>query len=180
VDSRIAHLVSVAVIALASVACQSAAVTSFHKNHDLPPGNTAAVEPFGISGVVWTGEHGEHTPQEIQQTLHADLLKALPAVGIQVQEGAGVVIRGTIELVHAGNGFSRSFWGFGAGKSRLVCHVEMYDNAVSTTLPAYVVQVEGGTHGKGGLQAAGYPCLADAGDAAEQIARFLRDKRQER
>ncbi len=177
---RLAHACGIVVLALAAVACQSSRVASFEKFHDLGPGDTVRVEPFDVAAVVWVGDQGEHSPQEVQEALRLHLVDTLRQGGMEVREDSTSVIRGTITLVDAGSGSARVWWGFGAGKSRLACTAEMFDGSISTVQPAYVVHVEGGSHGKAGVFAGGYLSIGDAKDAAEQIARFYLDRKPKR
>jgi hypothetical protein len=176
------RLVASALVVAASLlaGCQSAKVAHFDKHHELGSSTVVVVEPFDMTNCAFVGDHGEHTAAEVQAALQTSLVRRLRDLGLAARspaEGAPApgdnVVRGEVLKCDAGSGTARYFAGaFGGGQSKLVCTANLFGGA-ETAAPAYALRIEGGSKGQGGIFGANYRTLADADDAAEQIANFL-------
>ncbi|MBV9215486.1 MAG: DUF4410 domain-containing protein, partial [Acidobacteria bacterium] len=89
----------------------------------------------------------------------------------------GLLVTGQFVSVDPGHGAARWFAGlYGAGQSRAVTHVEIYDLAKSKTMPVADFDTEGGSRGAGGIVSAGEGLDADWWRTAREIRTFIEEQ----
>ncbi len=179
--ANIVRTLAVVVAGFYCVACAGMKVMHNTVNHELGSSKVVHVERFDISTVDFTGDQGEHTAEEVQGLLQSGLLRELRHAGftahaVDAGGGAtsGILVAGHFELVDAGSGTARALVGMGAGQSKMICEVRLFDVAVSSETPAHEMRVAGGSGGRGGLASSGYASDADAQRMAQVITKYLR------
>lgn len=162
-----------ACVALAG--CSTARPSYVEKHHGLGGFSLVYVDALDTSKTQHVGRLAAATPGELGARFRLRLLQELRSLGMQTRDGTGeipddgVLVRGRIHTVDGG-----TTDGVKVGGQRVHCTIELWNGDESESDPAFELKITG-TPGVTSVVTESGAILAAADDAADQVAKFIRE-----
>lgn len=168
-------VVSAFLLPLALAACGSSAPAHVVRHGGLGGSSLVYVEGLDVARTASVGRPVPATPSELASRFRVRLLQRLRDQGMQTRDATGgvprdgVLVNGTLDTIDGG-----TTEGVKVGGQRLHCTVRLWNGAQDRSEPAFELRITGTPSVTDVLSETG-ATLAAADDAADQIAKFIRE-----